>query len=185
MNGILFNDCFIPAIVSGVKVETRRIIKAPKGAYGFLVATDRKGAITGIYALNADERTEKPNGQEWLIKPRYNVGEVLYIKEACGRVSGIMFYRSDYPEGHKMRTEFKGFANKLFHSASDARHFIKITSVSVERAWKITEEGAIREGVASRAEFEKKWAKINGISSWKSNPYVFVYSFEYLPNYKI
>lgn len=167
MKGILFNDCFIPAIVSGAKVETRRIIKKQP---------DHRGLRTTNVPF------EDWHGNE--IKPRYKVGEILYIKEAVGGVSGIMFYRADYPEGAKVRSEI-GWANKLFMRADDARHFIKITDVRCERAWEITEEGAAREGVANRAEFEKKWAEINGITSWKPNPYVFVYSFEYLPNYKI
>ena len=66
----------------------------------------------------------------------------------------------------------------MFMPASLARFKIQITDVGAERAQDITEADAIREGFENRACFESAWIKINGISSWKPNPYCFVYEFK-------
>lgn len=185
MKGICFVEDLFLQVVTGHKVETRRTgglkqVNENPNKWKYVMAG------LGIDPLIEEFRFDNRNHSKSIYaKPRYQPGDILYIKEPYGRISGVMFYAFDYLPRSEMRTTFKGWANKLFMSASDARHFIKIVDVWVERAWDITEEGAIREGVANRAEFEKKWAKINGISSWKPNPYVFVYQIEYLPNYKI
>ena len=195
MRGICFVEDLFLQVVTGEKTETRRIIKPLvdyKDPAWFTKPVEKRDNWDDYPNQHIANMYKNKPGVRFIfpvigaiIKPRYQPGEIVFLKEPYGRISGVMFYAFDYPPHSEMRTSFKGWANKLFMAASDARHFIKITGVSVERAWEITEEGAIREGVANRTEFEKKWAKINGISSWKPNPYVFVYSFEYLPNYKI
>lgn len=161
MRGIMFTEDLFPKVVSGEKTMTRRIIKSQP---------DKRGVRTTNVAF------EDWHGRE--VKPRYKVGEILYLKEPCGRISGIMFYKYDYPKGHKMRTDFAGWGNKLFMKAENARYKIQITDVRIERARSITEADAIAEGFKSLAEFQNAWIRINGISSWKPNPYVFVYKFE-------
>ena len=203
----MFQEDLFLKVVTGHKVETRRTgglnqINTDPDGYRFTEMLQNPEVIRmydGEPMCGKDDmpliKTLKGTFAEFegffgdfdttVVRPRYQPGEILFLKEPVGRINGHLFRAYDYPPTSKMRTEFKGWANKMFMRADDARHFIKITDVRCERAWEITEEGAIREGVANRAEFEKKWAEINGISSWKPNPYVFVYGFEYLPNYKI
>ena len=169
MQGIMFIEDLFKKVLTGEKIMTRRIINISIGD-SFYIAT---GDYKGVSAVFTDKTGKKKS-----IRSRYRPGEILYIKEPCGRVSGIMFYKYDYPEGHKMRTEFKGWGNKMFMKAESARYKIRITDVHVERAQDITEEDAVREGCINRADFETKWMRINGISSWKINPWVFTYSFK-------
>ena len=68
------------------------------------------------------------------------------------------------------------------------RLFLKVTNVRVERLQDITEMDAIFEGCMQYEKdtdwmtalygFELLWKKINGESSWKSNPWVWVIEFE-------
>ena len=176
MKGIIFNDIFIPIIAKGNKTMTRRIVNPQP-------IVDAESGYVYFKKHMLDIHT----WQDDIIKyARYKVGEIVYIKEACGRISGIMFYRTDYPEKHKMRTNFAGWRNKMFMKAESARYKIRITDVRLERVQDITNEDAWREGVSDSPEyncialFQNKWIKINGISSWKPNPFVFVYCFERL-----
>ena len=87
-----------------------------------------------------------------------------------------------------------------------ARIFLEVTNVRVERLQDISEEDAIAEGIDKKGDlyfnyFESKllgkglpkeyfykeipkvsfmslWSKINGIDSWKANPWVWVYEFK-------
>jgi hypothetical protein len=161
MKGICFKEDLFKKVVSGEKTMTRRIITPQPDSRGL--------------------RTTNVMFEDWhgkKRKPRYNVGDIIYLKEPCGRINGIMFYAYDYAPGSKMRTDFKGWGNKLFMKAENARFKIQITDVRVERAQDITEEDAIREGCKDLAEFQTVWMKINGISSWKKNPWVFTYEFK-------
>lgn len=152
----MFKEELFKKILTGEKAQTRRIIKPqPKRKTGKAF-------------------------EEWFmeISPRYKMGETYYLKEPCGRINGIMFYKYDYPSDSPMRKDFKGWGNKMFHKAENARFKIQITAVTVQMVREITEEDAIREGFENLAGFQNAWIRINGISSWKKNPWVFVYEFK-------
>ena len=81
-----------------------------------------------------------------------------------------------------------------------ARIFLEVTNVRVERLQDITEEDAIAEGIervsiapfvhrfknylcnnkfiGPKESFKTLWMKINGIDSWKANPWVWVHEFK-------
>ena len=179
MKGICFKEPLFHKVVAGEKTQTRRIIIPPKGAYGLMIAKDNQGVVTGVYGYDANERTERPDGREWIVKPRYEVGEILFLKEPycfqpydTGKIDP--YYR--YGE---MVTPIKAvWKNKLFMPEKYARHFIKIIDVTAQKAHNITEAEAILEGCKNKAEFENWWIKIHGISSWQDNPWVWKYTFE-------
>lgn len=138
MKGICFIEPLHGKTVKKIKVQTRRIIP------------------------NCDSLRESPfkksgyetwHGKE--LKPRYNVGEILYLKEPYRFPPDVDFivYKFDYPNG---RYEYPGcdkidtnvdWKNKLFMPASAARHFIKITAVRAERLQDISNEDCIKEGI--------------------------------------
>lgn len=144
MKGICFIEPLHGKTVKKIKVQTRRIIP------------------------NCDSLRESPfkksgyetwHGKE--LKPRYNVGEILYLKEPYRFPPDVDFivYKFDYPNG---RYEYPGcdkidtnvdWKNKLFMPASAARHFIKITAVRAERLQDISNEDCIKEGI----EEERNW----------------------------
>ena len=82
-----------------------------------------------------------------LVKPRHQVGEVVYIKEAWAtylpdqNVRPEVIYKSD---GLAIGFEWR---SPLFMLEWAARTFIKITGVRPERLQEITEEDVIKEGI--------------------------------------
>lgn len=185
MKGILFKPEMYDAVVSGKKTQTRRIA---------LFKKDKN-----LIAFNL-------GGIKVLSKPRYNIGETVYLKEP---------YYIDDIDPDTVFYKFSGLSdfdydwkNKLFMPESCARNFIKITKVSTERINDISESDCIAEGIEAftkdgsvtkygldgwewptmpRTEkdaYKRLWISINGKESWESNPFVFVYEFEFLGNNK-
>lgn len=207
MKGVIFTESNFHLTVQGVKKQTRRIIKVPKGAVGIQVQTRAiDGAFWGCYALNENERTTNPKTeQEWVINPRYKVGETVYLKEPY-IITGQTY---EYEYFHENKTDIAcikrngGYKNKLFMPERAARYFIKITGVRAERLQDISEEDCLLEGIKiGRCGNESKWMKafyapddnqpyitaksayeevfnrINGKIAWQMNPFVWVYDYE-------
>ncbi|MCJ7459302.1 MAG: hypothetical protein MUP17_09945, partial [candidate division Zixibacteria bacterium] len=170
MNGILFKPWKIKAIAeSDREWQTRRLgglkeINEHPDEWIF------KGTIDGKYWFQHPQCER----DDWLynryIKPRYQVGEVVYIKEAyCHKVDPItaevsydeFWYRLDNPdvikvdgdggqEFNKDGTEKSPWVSPLLMPQSAARYFTKITDVRAERVQDITEEDAKAEGIDPR-----------------------------------
>jgi hypothetical protein len=184
MKGILFKPDMYRAVVEGRKSMTRRIIKNKSGC--FLIGTDEDGI----------HRTS--------VKPKYQIGEVVYVKEPYfyGGPFGYTRYWYKWSETWKVIEQmtiasFK-WKSPLFMPESAARLFIKITDIKVERVSGISEEDAVREGVecfsdiagwrdyqhgqgwykAAKYSFKSLWASINGSESWERGDWVWCYSFE-------
>lgn len=159
MKGILFKSDMIKAIVEGRKTVTRRVIKLPDfpEKYPEHKQSSEWNIRQGVNIWIAENT--KINYQEY-IKPRYQVGGVVYIKEAW-RVLEANGKPNDfaivYPDGDlKWWRDNAGEMNypidekrrsPLFMPARFARYFIKITDVRAERLQEITEEDAIAEGI--------------------------------------
>ena len=95
-----------------------------------------------------------------------------------------------------------GWKNKMFVCAKYMPHRIRITDIKVERLHDISDEDCIREGVEKRMNgyivkgikkhrrknnewfesprdaFFRLFTKLCGYKAWKSNPFVFAYTFE-------
>jgi hypothetical protein len=125
-------------------------------------------------------------------KPRYNPGEVVYLKEPyLKKDTGEYLYKFDPLSW--WGTDWK-WKNKMFMPARAARYFIKITSVEMERLQEITITGIRGEGLRCPEElrrdveynykqwypeaWKKLWDSINKPPhDWDSNPLVWVYKF--------
>jgi hypothetical protein len=131
-------------------------------------------------------------------KPRYEKGEIIYLKEPFYIVPGTntaVTYKDDF-KGEPPAIKFK-WKNKLFMPAKYARHFIRITNIRNELLGDISGPDAIAEGcglnwsrlkqrdqeIKARVEFFKLWIRINGRQSWADNPRVWVYDFEVFKDY--
>ena len=132
-------------------------------------------------------------------KPKYKVGETVYVKECWGKGDWLgedrIFYRVDNNEfenaGLRGMYDFK-WKSPMFMPEKYARYFIKIKSISVDRLQNISREDAAKEGCCFDNEkpswiqrhrfpeqnFETLIDIINGKHAWSSNPWVFIYSFE-------
>ena len=159
MKGILFQPWKIKAIAEcgfDREWQTRRVINPQPG--------DKIWQETfpgGIVAWKSNKRHEY--GDSTAHFPRYQVGEVVYIKEAWHYLNieenkatpydfGIEFADGEilwwtdngnemnYPLDEKKRSP-------MFLKAKFARYFLKILDVRPERLQEITEEDAIAEGI--------------------------------------
>lgn len=114
-------------------------------------------------------------------------------------------YNSDYLEEYHNLIKWKSSTHMPKEAA---RTFLKVTDVRVERLQDITEEEAMQEGIerfyegyggpsagflyndynhgrqfhlpSARKGFQSLWHSIYGIESWDENPWVWVYSFEWI-----
>jgi hypothetical protein len=134
------------------------------------------------------------------VKPRYKVGETVYLKERYivfedeyGNPSEVIYKYRELFESNKLTWQ-----NKLFMPAKYARYFIKITSVRCERLQAISDSDCVKEGITINPDYDSdvrdekilvasshylvKYADLidtmHGKGTWESNPYVWVYDFE-------
>ena len=163
---ILFNTEMVRAILDGSKTVTRRIVKTK--AVSLYLA--HGGNLCGTFEDN-------PIGDKiQVIKPKYQVGDTLYVREAfCPnyfddciaslRGGNKNAYRADYnkPVVGDVVPEPKWHPS-LHMPKTAARIFLEVTDVRVERLQDITDEQALKEGIArmydhlSKEEYED-WAK--------------------------
>ncbi len=130
-------------------------------------------------------------------KPRYAVGEVVYLKEAhayCPTTykPGGIIYRADGDDDHVLPGEWR---SSLHLREADARLFVRIDAVRREWLQEISDADVEAEGVmgdsylaelnvstkdsrSAKIYFMEIWDRINGRRApWASNPEVFVYQF--------
>ena len=203
--GICFINPMFNKVVTGEKIQTRRIIKPQLDSRGF--------RTTNIMF-------EDWHGRE--IRPKYKVGETVYLKEPYAETcdeygTPIIAYkfggkpRLKLPDslGCEIDTDWcidnypacGKWKNKLFMPESAARHFIKITGVRAERLQDISEEDCLKEGIeeviwkgkilkSSKHYFNSYESydtpieayaelidRINKEGIWEKNPWVWVYDF--------
>lgn len=147
-----------------------------------------------------------------LIKSRYKKGEILYLAEPMWIINNDKvrqrltaldvphLYHWDMKESQLDAAE-KLKEEKLWNKISPllmkqeyGRHFIQIIDIKCERVQEISEESVINEGVLPlqtgpnpttvKTMYASLFDKVNGPGAWDKNPFVFVYQFKYLPNFK-
>lgn len=205
MKGICFIEPLFHKVVKGQKTQTRRIIVSRTGH--FQVAS-KNGIVTEIWQTDANEWC----GENLVpVKPKYNVGEIVYLKEPYSYLSlnnqepvEIYKYGEDYSDIEEV-APIK-WKNKLFMPESVARCFIKITGVKAERLQDISDEDCSKEGIECFTKDNRvfkfgldgwEWSdmprspkdayaslidKINGKGTWDKNPWVWVCDFELTNN---
>ena len=121
----------------------------------------------------------------------FNVGDVIYVRETVGygyyaAWDKKTFYKADYCE-----SDNTDFVAKWVSSAAmpkqDARLFLQVTGIGVQRIQDISSEGCKKEGISDdhscKKYFGERWNsslsnKKKTEYSWKQNPWVWVVSFE-------
>ena len=205
MQKIMFNDKYglTQAVLEGRKTMTRRCIVPPrtmegKDVYGFAVVKyPRTNQPIEVMALDAD------GAQIGNILPKYKVGEVVAVAQNL-RDMGYDPRDTRHKSGAIWGLDHTpAWTNKMFVSASDCIHQIRITNISVERLRDISDEDCKKEGIqfsakgghyvnynpvtgsriwlngeTYRASFAALIDKISGKGTWEMNPFVFVYEFE-------
>ncbi len=154
MKGICFKEPLFHAIVEGRKTQTRRIVVDSHKLSDGVVAHAYEDGSVGFF---------KDGFLLGIRKPRYTVGETLYLKEPylqdCHELehslgteriaNGKCLYRyaGDVITVDDKDSPFGAWKNKLFMPERWARYFIKVTAVRCERLQDISEEDCFKEGI--------------------------------------
>lgn len=212
MKKIMFNDKYglTEAVLEGRKTMTRRIVpeKLLEAYYDYDDYV-RAVAPRDIPCSREYER------EFFLRRSPFKPGDVVAVAQSyCAIVDELEDPRNFSCMEHwesKSRDRGKyaelamyspGGNNKMFVSADEMPHQIRITNVRVERLQDISNEDCFREGVYwdygdypymatkmykfnekeeylhPRGAFADLIDKVSGNGTWKSNPWVFVYEFE-------
>jgi len=158
MKGILLKEQLFKKTIEGLKTETRRKVHFNEVDEKYLstppfteIEIVPRDCPTGfqLFANNPFDPASKDPITRWVyqwdVKPRYKVGEVVYIKEPVAAFpQKPLIYKYDTPKQH--RKNFK-WSNKLFMKAVDARYHIKIVGVTAERICDISVDSVEAEGL--------------------------------------
>jgi len=176
---ILFNESMVCKILERKKLQTRRIIKPqpdsdiPVRKVPFYSELEKD---CGKYCVT------KPDGESLLVTPKYQVGDIMWVRETWQKTNTGYVYRADSTNDkqiHKWRPNI--------HMPKPAcRIFLKVTNVEPQRLQDISADEIKAEGVSWTIDhypnlmqlWEELWVSVYGIDSWRSNPYVWAYTFE-------
>ena len=161
VKGILLKPDMIQAAAEGRKTNTRR---AEAGLKEINREPDkwelirRNGDGRFLFWLIAHDPEPDPEKRYCLVKPRYHVGETVYIKEAW-RTEALYDLTPPSDIGSDALIEYRLSPDDILSRIMGrwrsplhlphwaARHFLTITDVRVERLQEITNEGIIAEGM--------------------------------------
>jgi len=206
MKGIIFSEEMIRAIQDGSKSMTRRIVnpQPPKGS--ILNTVYLCGTFEFKLLLQLDPLHDHAIYTH--LKPKYQLGDVLYVKEKFDYLpipdfdNPILYYAADdnpMLEGIKVK-----WSSPIYMPKKAARIFLRVTETKIEKIQDITIDDVIHEGIEfiylpgspsyrynedylSACEEEtielyiKLWDKLNGKKqgcSWKENPWITAISFK-------
>jgi len=199
MKPIIFSTEMVKAILDGIKTQTRRIINGVPDGYNFYgtrVGSFNREDVGKLIFVKEGQENVVLNRDEILIKPKYQVGDILWVRETWYDLhfDQIYYIYKANNEPDSKEIEWKS----PYHMPKEAaRIFLKVTNVRVERLQEITEDDCYSEGIIP---FERKhcgacssndcdnpigdfkylWDKLNKKRGygWDKNPWVWVYEFE-------
>ena len=148
---ILFSTPMIQAILKGDKTQTRRKIK-------------HKSKIEEVRPVMKCVENEKDwgkyiltdeFGEDFLIKPKYNVGDFIWVRETWQHTKELNLHPTDENYGYVYKADgqpwedYEGWNWKpsIFMPKNACRIYLKVKNVRVERLDDITKENAINEGI--------------------------------------
>lgn len=201
---ILFSGPMVRAILEGRKTQTRRIVK-PRHDF---VVDDSEDATNRVYY--PCYVTGEPEPEE-VPCPYGRIGERLWVRETWAIVpavsdDGLKHKAKGDGTGATWRADWNGNPSGFTWKPSihmprwASRITLEITGVRVERLNDISEADAYAEGITipshyrfasngrpedrneARVTFETLWETINGVGSWRFNPWVWVVEFKRLEN---
>lgn len=188
MKGINFNTEMVQAILDGRKTQFRRVCNQPS-----------KNACKNLYVDNYNNNPNlfaywcKDGRLHDYIEPKYKIGDILYVKETFlddyaigGEDENKNPVNVIYKADSKDKGTYPNWKPSIHMTKENARIFLKITNVRVERLQDITCDDILDEGynelISNVLNYEwwvNLWnSKAKENFTWDDNPYVFVYDFE-------
>ena len=206
---INFSTPMIQAILAEDKTQTRRIIKPQptkqrevEQGEKYLSGATEEG-VTSKDMTNVDIKID-----DLLEENPIKKGVILWVREKWRNNDDIKepyLYKLNYDTEYDSfieNFELKKWGRPILMPKKAVRIFLKVTDVRVEKLQDITEKDAIEEGVemfedyvsrykdyyhesgfnftSAKKGFQSLWQSIYGIESWDENPWVWVYSFEWI-----
>jgi hypothetical protein len=176
---ILFSTPMVQAIQAGRKTMTRRVIKIDDAPENWKISLSGTSIVrTAPYDVKLS---------------RYNVGDILWVRETWADVFGKYEYRADYSESEntyrvkRYGTTIAKWRPPIHMPREATRIFLRVTEVRVERLQDISYDDCLQEGmhdygtdVDTLGAFQDLWQKLNAKRGygWDKNPWVWVYEFE-------
>ena len=182
---IIFNTEMIKAILEGRKTQTRRTVN-PQPKDGVRKSPFYPSGLEDLHGYQ--------------IKPRYKVGDILYVREAWNKSEDWGEYPDDEEDGEKIyyKADFpediweeEKWRPSIHMPKEAARIFLKVTNLRIEKLQDITIKDAKSEGVictcpeneenrcykGNIGHFKELWDSIfaNTQKEWNRNPWVEVY----------
>ena len=219
MKKIMFSDKFglTEAVLSGRKTQTRRVV-SDKLWDKWTEYDDFCGSVGvgGLSEIGVAVTREYSDCEKFFLdNSPFKVGEVVAVAQSYASIVDELEDPKNFccmehwESAGPKRAHYAGFlyhpgmTNKMFVSAKEMPHQIRITDVRVERLQDITYEDCLAEGVYildedpmnpqayiyafpnspevyyhPREAYAALIDRISGKGTWQSNPYVFVYEFE-------
>ncbi len=169
IKGLIFRSEMVLALPKG-KTETRRIEKSLEGIN---LEPDKWQLFGGqladksAFAFYFDANTPLK-----FVKPRYRVGETVYVKETFS--THPAHYKAD---GYTLLAGEGQWHSPLMMPSWAARTFLKILSATPVRLKTMTEQDARAEGFNSLAEFVPYFDQIHP-GAWERNEWAIDYVFQ-------
>lgn len=181
---MIFDTRMVKAILYGEKTETRRLFK--KSLLKKIESSQR------IWLDGNHWIAQLKNGKLYSFNcPFGEPGDLIWVKETL-LASNTISYKANFPQYVLIRNKKNlSWKASIHMKKTDARLWLYIKEISVQRIQSITEKEAMQEGTGPgkvlnfnditeptfREGFCKKWISIYGIESWHENPWVWVIKF--------
>ena len=181
---MIFDTRMVKAILYGEKTETRRLFTK---SLLKKIESAQKIWLDGNYWI-AQLENGKPVGFKC---PYGEPGDLIWVKETL-LASNTISYKANFPQYVLIRNKKNlSWKASIHMKKTDARLWLYIKEISVQRIQSITEEEARQEGAGTgkvlnfngvkektfREGFYEKWISTYGIESWHENPWVWAIKF--------
>lgn len=153
MKGMIMGSESVRAILEGRKTQIRRVVKPQplEGSRWVGWLLDSTGREDDKRIGSACWRCDSI-GRDLYVKPRYKVGEIVYVKEGWKiaenvTIDGVapVLYESETPP--KVMEYIKNWKSPFSMPEQASRIHLEITEIKAQRVQDITEEEAMAEGI--------------------------------------